>query len=538
MPPRMAVPRLPLYPARTCLLLATLLAAGCDGFFHDPAPPQPAELALTTAFSTTGPLLNPALAAAFDQTNRVRVRVTVEETGVVLVDEVQSVTPDGEGIVLQLRIDLPSDRLRVRVEVGLFRDTQLLFEGSFVTELVRGQAAGGEVPLVARPAVLEISGPTLIDRLQQSVQLSAELRMATGDVITDATFTWVALDPGIVSVGTTTGLATALSEGQARVAAVSQGLADTLTINVQATVTSVSVAPATASVAPGGQVTFQATVRDAGGSPLVRAATWSTSNAAVATITQGGVATAGVSGETQVRASVGSVAGTAILRVTPPAPAVTTGGTSGVSSTGATLLGAANPSGSATEAWFEFGTSATLATFESTTRSSVGSGTQPVSFQQFVGNLQPQTTVYYRAAAENAGGQARGEIRSFVTPVVVPPLAPTDLRAEERFNASSSFIGFLLTWADNSTNEERFELQRSNVWQEEPFVLLDVIPANQSDYFDGGVDPFELYQYRVRACNAAGCSGFSNIASGYYDGFSGGYYRQGAPASSVPSGGR
>lgn len=530
MAPRMAASRL-------LLLLATMLAAGCDGFFHDPAPPQPAGLALTTAFSTGGPLLNPALAAAFDQTNRVRVRVTVEETGVVLVDEIQSVTPDDEGILLQLRIDLPADRLRVRVEVGLFRDSQLLFEGSFVTELVRGQAAGGEVPLVPRPAELEVSGPALIDRLQQSVQLSAELRMATGDVITDATFTWIALNPGIVSVNATTGLATALSEGQARVAAVSQGLADTLTINVQATVTSVTVAPATASVAPGGQVTFQATARDAGGSPLVRTVAWSTSNPAVATITQGGVATAGVAGTTQVRAAVGSVVGTAVLMVTPPAPAVTTGGTQGVSGSGATLLGTVNPSGSSAEAWFEFGTTASLSSFESTTRTAVGSGTQPVSFQQFVGNLQPQTTVYYRAAAENAGGLARGEIRSFTTPMVLPPLAPTDLRAEPRTASSESLLGFLLTWADNSADESRFELERESVYEETGFALVDLIPANQTDYFDPDVQAFYLYRYRVRACNAAGCSRFSNVASLYYDGSQSGYFGQGAPASGR-SGGR
>jgi hypothetical protein len=526
---RTAVPRL-------LLLAATLLASACDGFFHDAAPPQPAELSLTTSFSTAGPLLNPALAAAFDETNRVRVRVTVEETGVLLLDEVQAVDPDDEGIRLQLRIDLPEDRLRVRVEVGLFRNSELLFEGSFVTELVRGQPAGAEVPLVPRPAELEVSGPTLIEVLQQSVQLTAELRMATGDPITDATFTWVALNPAIVSVNPTTGLATALSEGEARVAAVSQGLADTLAMRVAAVVTSVAVTPSEASVAPGGEVAFQATARDAGGSPLSRTVAWSTSNVVVASITPAGVATGGVAGEVQVRAAVGSVVGTAVLRVTPPAPIVTTGATSGVSARSATLLASVNPSGNPTDAWFEFGTSATLATFASTARVGVGSGTQPVSFQQFVGDLEPQTTVYYRAAAENAGGQARGAIRSFTTPALSIPLAPTGLRAEERLNASSSFIGFLLTWIDNSNNEERFELERESVYEETGFLLLDVIPANEVDYLDPDAQQFYEYRYRVRACNAAGCSGFSNIATGYYDGF-GGYFRQGVP-SSGRSGGR
>ncbi len=520
--------------SRLVLLAGALLASGCDGFFHDPAPPAPAELALTTAFSTDGPLLSPELAAAFDQTNRVGIRVVVVETGEVLVDEFQSVVPDEEGIRLQLRVDLPEPRVQVRVFVALFRDSQLLFEGNFVTELVQGQAAGGEVPLVPRPARLNVTGPTLLERLQQSVQLEAELLMATGDPIPDAGFTWVALDPSVVAVNGA-GVATSVSEGEGRVVAVSQGLADTLAIRVAATVASVEVTPPEAEVAPGGQAAFQAVARDEGGSPLQRTVAWSTSNGAVASITQAGVASGLVPGEVQVRAAVGAVAGTALLRVLPPPPSVTTGEATGVTATGATLLGTANPSGSRTDAWFEFGTSSTLATFESTARVSVGSGTTPVSFQEFVGSLEPETTVYYRAAAGNSGGEARGAIRSFTTPSLRPPLAPTGLDVEARVNSSESFLGFLLTWNDNSNNEERFEVEK-RFGGENQFSLLQVTPANISDAFDADVEVFEFYEYRVRACNVAGCSNYSNIASGYYDPFGGGYYREGPPAPAGPAG--
>lgn len=528
--------------SRGVLLLAALTASGCDGFFHDAAPAAPAELALTTALSTTGPLPNPALAPVFDQTNRVRVRVIVEETGVVLADEVQSASPDTEGIRLQLRIDLPETRLRVRVEVELFRDSQLLFQGSFVTELVRGQAAGGEVPLTPRPAQLRISGPDRIEVLQQSVQLTAELLMATGDPIPDASFTWTPLDPSVVSVNSA-GLATAVSEGQGRIVAVSQGLADTVTIAVQATVASVEVSPSLATVPPGGQATFQAVVRDQGGNPLVRTVTWSTSNPAVASITSAGVATAGLAGETQVRAAVGTVVGTAVLRVLPPVPSVTTGGTSGVTGSGANLMATINPSGSQTQAWFEFSTSETLATFESTTRLGIGSGTQPVSFQQFVGNLQPQTTVYYRAAAENAGGLGRGEILSFTTPVLQVPFAPSGLTMQAQTTSFGNFIGFLVSWNDNSNNEDRFELQRRQ--SENNFTLLQTLPASVAEAFDGDVEAsycegmfcFYEAEYRVRACNAAGCSPYSSSVWGYYDDFFGGYFRENTPASGR-SGGR
>ena len=46
----------------------------------------------------------------------------------------------------------------------------------------------------------------------------------------------------------------------------------------------------------------------------------------------------------------------------PPTPVVVTGSATGITNVGATLNGTVNPNGLATEAWFEWGTSPTLAT--------------------------------------------------------------------------------------------------------------------------------------------------------------------------------
>lgn len=498
------------------LAVAVLFLTGCDAFFHDGPAPGPVEMALTTAFAQGGPAASPQLAAAFDRTNRVAFRVEVEETGQVLVEESRPVTPDGEGIRLRFRVDLPSDRIRVRVAVTLLLDSQILFQGAFVTELVRGRPAQGEVPLVPRASRLEASGPGVIDGLARSVQLSARLLMATGDVIPGASFTWVSLDPGIVTVNSATGLATSVSEGTARVVALSQGVADTLTIRVEAVVASVEVVPAVASVVPGGQATFQAVARDSGGRPLIRSFVWSVSNPAVAAITPQGVATGIVVGETQVQARVGTVTGTALLRVAPPPPTVTTGDALNVSSFEATLTGTVNPRGAPAEAWFEFGSSPTLTTFQSTVRVSAGTGNQPVPFSRLVGNLQPRTTVYYRIAAANSGGESRGSIRSFVTEDLTIPLTPSNLAVEPIVDPLTEvFFGYRLSWASNGGSPERFELER-RIYFENNFTLLQIVSAPLTDAADLTASLGSQYYYRVRACNAAGCSGYAGPVCAYY----------------------
>jgi len=68
-----------------------------------------------------------------------------------------------------------------------------------------------------------------------------------------------------------------------------------------------------------------------------------------------------------------------------------------------------------------------------------------------------------------------------------------------------------LSWTDNSTNEDTFEVQRklgvSGVYSKIGEVL-----ANITAYVDSTVADGTLYCYRVRAVNAAGASAWSNEA--------------------------
>lgn len=521
---------------RTATLAVLLLLHGCDGFYHDAAPPEAVALSVATFLSPDGPALNPALAGVFDRTNRVRVRVEMEESGQVLADEFQDVTTDSEGIRLQLLLDLPEEAVRVRLQVFLFLDGGLLFDGSIVTELRRGRPVRAEVPIVARASGLQITGPSFISALREDVQLSAQLVMVTGDLIPNATFTWIALDPSVVSVNQS-GLATSLTEGEARIVAVSQGLADTLRVRVEAVVASVQVTPPEATVLPGATASFQASARDSRGNVLARPVAWTTSNISVATVSQAGVATGGLVGDAEIRATAGGVVGTATLRVRPPPPVVMTGQPQAVTSTGATLTGTVNPSGARTDAWFEFGTNPGLTGFQSTARATVGIGASPVPFSQFVGGLEPETTLFYRVVAENPGGVVQGQILSFVTPALTLPLAPSGLQADPVLSSLSEFLGFRLTWDDNSNNEDQFEVERFADAQSGEFVLVGITPANQNSFVDSGAQMYYYYEYRVRACNVVGCSDYSTPVGVYYDDFSGGYYRQHGAASG-PSGWR
>ncbi len=93
-----------------------------------------------------------------------------------------------------------------------------------------------------------------------------------------------------------------------------------------------------------------------------------------------------------------------------------------------------------------------------------------------------------------------------VVPLLIFPNAPSDLTAEP------AFITVSLEWEDNSANETSFIIERLD-----PGDLLyhqvGTVGANVTSFTDDGLTADTQYSYRVKAHNAVGDSGYSNVAA-------------------------
>lgn len=86
---------------------------------------------------------------------------------------------------------------------------------------------------------------------------------------------------------------------------------------------------------------------------------------------------------------------------------------------------------------------------------------------------------------------------------ISPPSAPTGLIS----NALGT-TDIWLAWIDNSSDEDGFEIQRSDDGGNSFFAIDSVM--NDTSYINSGLDPGTEYRYKVRAFSSGGPSGFSN----------------------------
>jgi subtilisin family serine protease len=115
-------------------------------------------------------------------------------------------------------------------------------------------------------------------------------------------------------------------------------------------------------------------------------------------------------------------------------------------------------------------------------------------------------TYQYRVRACNvAGCSGWAQSGSISTPALTPPLAPGSPAL-----TIVSPTQLRLTWADSSTTETSFSVGRrdytNGVWS--AWTELGTVGANVTTYLNGGLTGGSRYQYRVRACNAVGCSAY------------------------------
>ena len=105
-----------------------------------------------------------------------------------------------------------------------------------------------------------------------------------------------------------------------------------------------------------------------------------------------------------------------VSSATPSAPIASTGGSTGVDATDATVSGSVDTGGQAVSYSFVYGT-APDALGASTAATHVGPGTVPVAVRAALSGLAPATTYYYRLDVEAGGQTNSGDVQSFTTAV-------------------------------------------------------------------------------------------------------------------------
>jgi len=156
----------------------------------------------------------------------------------------------------------------------------------------------------------------------QTVQATTVLKDAGGNVLTGRTITWASSNTAAATVNAT-GLVTAVGAGTSTITATSEGINGTATVTVTLVpVASVTVTLNSPSLTTGQSTQATAVTKDAAGNVLTgRAITWSSSNTAVATVSSTGLVQAVGAGTAAIKATSGTIVGSANLTVTAAAPA-------------------------------------------------------------------------------------------------------------------------------------------------------------------------------------------------------------------------
>ena len=156
--------------------------------------------------------------------------------------------------------------------------------------------------------------------LGSSVQFSALVKDAGGNMLSGKTVTWSSTTPAVAVVNPGTGMATAMANGWTSITASVEGVTGARTLTVAQSVAMVVVTPATFSIPAGTTRQFSATALDANGSGVAGIKfLWVSSNPNVAVVDTTGLAHGVGRGEAIIAAAARGQPGYAVLTVTVPA---------------------------------------------------------------------------------------------------------------------------------------------------------------------------------------------------------------------------
>jgi uncharacterized protein YjdB len=189
-----------------------------------------------------------------------------------------------------------------------------------ITATVDGVPGTASVTVTQVPvASVTVAPSTATTSIGQTVPLTATTRDAGGNILTGRVVTWTTSAAGTATVSTN-GVVTGVSAGTATITATSEGqsASATITVNGPPVATTITVSPSTNNVIINTTATLAATVRDQFGNVMPGAiVTWSSSDAAVASVSTAGVVTGVALGSATISASSGTLSGTASVTVVP-----------------------------------------------------------------------------------------------------------------------------------------------------------------------------------------------------------------------------
>lgn len=194
-----------------------------------------------------------------------------------------------------------------------------------ITATSEGQSGTASVTVQIAPvATIVVTPASPSIAISATVQLTATLRDASGNVLTGRAVTWETSAGGTAIVNAS-GLVTGVAGGQATITARSEGQAGSTVVTVQAApapVATVDVTPIAPTVAVNATQQLTATLKDASGAVLTgRTITWSTSAGGIATVSSTGLVLGISAGQATITALSEGKSGVATVTVpTPPPP--------------------------------------------------------------------------------------------------------------------------------------------------------------------------------------------------------------------------
>jgi hypothetical protein len=304
--------------SKTCVLLAALVvvpfASSCD----DEGPP---EDRVTTAEAAAGNAQTGPVAQALAQP--ITVRAQDAQGNAVRGARVEWQTATGSGTIVP--IDANTDELgdaqaTWTLGTAAGQQTATATIGTAIATFTATAEAGPAATVTINPA------PIVLDAIGATQQAQIAAVDAHGNPIAGRAPTWMSNNTAVVTVNES-GLITAVTPGSTTVRATLDGVSGETGVTVDPQPATILVDPPTAQLTfLGATAQFQASAVDRNGNPIAIPAAqfaWTSSNATILGVSATGLATAQGNGMAQVRASLGTLTGFALVTISQVATTLT-----------------------------------------------------------------------------------------------------------------------------------------------------------------------------------------------------------------------